>query len=358
VNLDPGYSTEGVLSVRAFAPEDATPQRIGRFMAAYVERLRSHGRVVAAGAGNMMPFSESTTVAAFEIPASLGNGQDVRTRAAYYVVTPGYAEALGLRLRAGRLLNSGDADGRVQRVMVNDEFVRQYLSPDRVIGLQLPPRRQGLPPMEIVGVVAAQRKAGNDQPVMPEMYAAASPAPGIGSEIDIVVKTAGDPGELAAEIRGLAREVDPTFVVGETTPLERRLGESVRRPRLAAAVLASLAAVTLALAAVGVYGVLSYSVSQRARELAVRSALGADRGRLLRMVIGEGLAITGIGAAAGIAAAAFVTRLLAAMLFGITPLDSPSFLMVPLLLVPVVLLACLWPAAAAARTDPSRVLRQ
>jgi putative ABC transport system permease protein len=358
IRVDPGYTAGCLLTVRAFAPENGTAQRTGRFMSEMVARLRADGRVIAAGAGNMMPFSDSLTVAAFDIPASIGNGRAVRTRALYYVVTPGYAEALELRLRAGRMLNATDATGSPQRVVINTEFVNQYLSPDRVIGTQLPPRRAGLPPVEIVGVVDPQRQAGNNQPVMPEMYAAAPAAPNIGPEIDLVVKTSGDPAALSDTVRQLARDVDSTFVIGETLPLEHRLSESVQQPRLAAAVLASLGGVTLLLAAGGVYGVLSYSVSQRRRELAVRAALGAERRQLLLMVIGEGVMVAAIGATIGLAASALVTDLMTAMLFGVAPHDPASFIVAPLLLLPVVVVACLWPAAVAARTDPSLVLRQ
>jgi len=358
LNIDQGYSPERVLSVRAFAPEDATPQRKGQFISALLGRLRGDGRVIAAGAGNMMPFSDSITVASFDIPASIGNGVAGRTRAAYFVVTPGYAEALSLRLRAGRILNESDANTSIQPVVVNEEFVRAYLSADRVIGLELPPPRAGRPAMQIVGVVAPQRNANYGEPVMPEMYVAAPAAPGFGPEIDLAVKTTGDPALLSDVTRRLARDIDPAFVVGETIPLEHRLGESLRQPRLAAAAIISLGVVTLLLAAVGVYGVLSYSVSQRARELSVRAALGAKRSSLLAMVVGDGLAVAAIGTMLGLGASALLTRLIAAMLFGVSPLDPTSFVVAPLLLLPVVVVASLWPAAIAARTDPARVLRQ
>jgi putative ABC transport system permease protein len=358
LNVDQGYSPQGVLSVRTFAPDAAPPQRIGQFISALNARLRADGRVVATGAGNMTPFSDSISVAAFDIPASIGNGHDVRTRAAYFVVTPGYAETLGLRLRAGRLLTESDVDAPVQRLVVNDEFVHAYLSPDRVIGVQLPPRREGSRPMEIVGVVAAQRNNNYGQPTMPEIYAAASAMSEIGPEIDFVVKVRDNPALLSEVVRHFAREIDPTFVVGETMTLEHRLGESVRQPRMAAAAIMSVGAVTLMLAAVGVYGVLSYTVSQRSRELSVRAALGAERRSLLLMVVREGLTVAAIGTVVGLVASAALTRLISAMLFGIGPLDLASFVAAPLLLLPVVVLACLWPATMAARTDPSLMLRQ
>jgi hypothetical protein len=315
--------------------------------------------VLAAGAGNMMPFNGGTTVTQFTIPAALGKGRDVQTRVAIYVVTPGYAEALSLRLRAGRLLDAGDVGSPLAKIVVNDEFVREYLAPDRVLGLVLPPRRAGLPSSEIVGVIATQYKDGNDKPVMPEMYTIASAAPRLGgNEIDVLIRTAGDPFALAETVRALAREVDPAMVVGETIPLDRRLQDSVSQPRFAAGLLAVLAAVALTLAAIGVYGVLSYSVSQRARELAIRAALGAGRRSLLTMVLAEGLAIAAAGGAAGLLISALLTRLMAALLFGVTPLDPVSFFAAPAALLPVAALACLIPAAAAARTDPSVMLRK
>lgn len=358
LNVDQGYSPEGVLSVRTFPPDNSTPQRNGQFISSLNARLRADGRVISAGAGNMMPFSDSISVVAFTIPAAIGKGQDVQTRAAYFVVTSGYAEALGLRLRSGRFLAESDVDAPVQKIVVNEEFARAYLAPDRVIGLQLPPRRAGGRPMEIVGVVAPQRNVNYGQSTMPEMYVAAPAQPAIGPEIDFVVRTSGDPSSLSEVVRQLARDIDPSYVVGDTMTLERRIGESVRQPRMAAAAIISLGVVTLLLAAVGVYGVLSYSVSQRSRELSVRAALGAERGHLLWMVVREGLTVAAIGTAVGLVVSAGLTRLMSAMLFGIGPFDPASFVAAPLLMLPVVVIACLWPAAIAARTDPARVLRQ
>ena len=182
--------------------------------------------------------------------------------------------------------------------------------------------------------------------------------PGIGPGIGFVVTATGNAPGWSEVVRQFARDVDPTFVGGETMTLERRIGESVRQPRMAAAAITSLGVVTMMLAAVGVYGVLSYSVSQRSRELSVRAALGADRRGLLLMVIREGLVVATIGTIIGLAASAGLTRLMSAMLVGIGPLDVASFVVAPLLLLPVVVLACLWPAAIAARTDPALMLRQ
>jgi putative ABC transport system permease protein len=140
--------------------------------------------------------------------------------------------------------------------------------------------------------------------------------------------------------------------------MERRVHDSVSQPRFAAALLSLFATVALMLAAIGVYGVLSYSVSQRSRELAIRSALGAGRRTLLRMVLGEGLLITAVGGAVGLAASALLTRLMTAILFGVTALDPVAFLLAPAALLPVAVLACLVPAAVAARTDPSVMLRR
>ena len=173
-----------------------------------------------------------------------------------------------------------------------------------------------------------------------------------------MVKVRDNPAALSESVRQFAREIDPTYVVGETMTLEHRLGESVGQPRMAAAAITALGVVTLLLAAVGVYGVLSSSVSQRTRELSVRAAFGAERRVLLLMVVREGLAVAAIGTMLGLATSAALTRLMSAMLFGIGPLDLASFAAAPLLLLPVVVLACLWPALIAARTDPSLMLRQ
>jgi ABC-type antimicrobial peptide transport system permease subunit len=153
------------------------------------------------------------------------------------------------------------------------------------------------------------------------------------------------------------REVDPSGAVDDVAPLAARMSASLGQPRFAAAVLGAFALVALALAATGLYGVLSYQVLQRRREMGVRAALGASRGMLVGLVIREGLMVTLAGLVLGVGAAVLLTRLMSGLLFGVKPLDLPSFLMAPLILLIVALLACLMPARRASRVDPAEALR-
>jgi ABC-type antimicrobial peptide transport system permease subunit len=145
--------------------------------------------------------------------------------------------------------------------------------------------------------------------------------------------------------------------MNDAVTLERRASDALSQPRFATTVLALFAGLALVLAAIGVYGVLSYSVSQRTRELAVRAALGATRGRLVRLVLGRGTLIAGCGTLAGLALAAGTTRVMASLLFGVTSFDSAAFGVAPLILMPVAVLACLTPALRASSVDPVRILK-
>jgi predicted lysophospholipase L1 biosynthesis ABC-type transport system permease subunit len=209
---------------------------------------------------------------------------------------------------------------------------------------------------EIVGVVGNVLKNGLDAKVQSEIYTPPQPGYEWPSEIHVVVRASGAPQPLLPVLRGLVTELEPAAAL-EVATLESKLAASVAQPRFAAATLLCFALVALALAATGLYGVLSYNVSQRRRELGVRAALGASRGDLVRLVLRQGLAVTAAGLLLGVAGAAALSRLLERLLFGVTPLDAVAFALAPAVLVPVALAACLLPARRAAGVEPSEALR-
>jgi ABC-type antimicrobial peptide transport system permease subunit len=178
----------------------------------------------------------------------------------------------------------------------------------------------------------------------------------LSDHFELVIRAAAAPGSLAPGVRAAVHDALPEAAI-ETVPLSQRVAESVDQPRFAAAVLVAFAVVALALASVGLYGVLSYSVSQRRRELGVRAALGAARPDLVRLVVREGLGATMTGLAAGLVAAIFLTRLMQGVLFGVSPLDLVAFAAAPTILIPIAVVACWLPASRAARTDPIEALR-
>ena len=359
VNVNPGYDPTNVLTGRVYlSGPAATAERRQQIVEAIVDRLRSSPGVLSAGAGSMAPLNPSTAVSGFDFRPSTG-AESVTARALYYVVTPGYAEALGLRRIEGRLLEPQDSTAAIQAMVVNDAFVKSYLNDGRPVAGR---RYQGLlaePKVttEIVGVVGSVLKDGLDRDARPEMYFAHSKTRGITREINLLIRTHGDPAALVPVLRAIVREVEPTAALGEAGTLASRVSASVAQPRFATAILAAFAALALTLAATGLYGVLSYNVSQRRREIGIRTALGATRGNVVALVVRQGLFATAAGLVVGVIAAALGARLLQPLLFGVSALDLPSFALMPAVLLVVALAACLVPARRAAVTDPAITLR-
>jgi putative ABC transport system permease protein len=209
-----------------------------------------------------------------------------------------------------------------------------------------------------VGIVGAVLKDGNDRRPEPEVYF----VHGTGNRrivgaVNVVMRTSVDPSRLAAAVRAVIKDTDHTATIGNVEPLADRLSMSIAQPRFATTVLLAFAGTALLLASIGLYGVLSYAVSQRRRELGVRAALGASRLQLLYLIVTEGLSVTLAGLIVGLVASAALTRFMRAALFGVGPLDATSFVAAPVALILVAMAACLRPAIHAASVDPARALR-
>jgi ABC-type antimicrobial peptide transport system permease subunit len=304
----------------------------------------------------MMPLGESSFLSGFEIP-SRDSGKPVLAQVLEYAVTPGYAEALGLRLREGRLLTDQDAASGTSAVLVNEEFARLYLPPGRTVGRLYPTGLGSSGKVaEIVGVVANVLKDGLTARPRPEIYLMLQNGMPM-REINLLVRTKGDPMAVAPVVRTFVTEEEPSAAIAEIAPLTRLISASVAQPRFALMVLGTFAILALLLAGGGLYAVLSYAVTQRRREFGVRSALGADRSALIALVLRQGMSVTSIGLVIGLTAAALLTRFLEGMLFGVTPLDGPAFAAAPVLLAVVAAAASIGPARRAAGTDPAEVLR-
>jgi putative ABC transport system permease protein len=366
-HVDAGYTADRVLAAEVYVPGYDTAQvgtpggvakaeHIGTLIATVLARVRATSTVTSAGAGNMMPLDGATQIAGFPAPWTAPGAAPATARSLTYQVTPGYAEALGLRLRRGRLFTDADQAAGTRAWIVNEEFARLYLPPDP-LGYRFEQKLDtGAVPNEIVGIVANVLKDGNDRKPQPEVYVIPRDSGRFSGRFEIVVRAWDNAAALAPGVRALLRELEPSAAV-ETVTLSQRVAASVDQPRFATTVLATFAMLALALASVGLYGVLSYSVSQRRRELGVRAALGAGKSDLVRLVIREGLGAATVGLAIGLVAAAALTRLMQGVLFGVAPLDAVSFAAAPLVLAIVAVLACLLPARRAASTDPAEALR-
>jgi putative ABC transport system permease protein len=361
LHVDSGYDPENVLVSEMFLPQgDGVEQGedMRAKVASIVERARALPAVSAAGAGNMMPLDAMSQIAGFPSPWTRPGATPSPARALQYVVTPGYAEALGLRLKGGRLFRESDLGSDVRPWIVNQEFARLYLPPEAIGYRWKVPATATTPERinEIIGVIANVLKFGNDAPPQPEYYMVPRAPTRFYGHVEIAVRTRPNSATLAPAMRDVIGTVAPAAAV-ETITLSKRFADSVDQPRFALTVMAALAVLAIALASVGLYGVLSYGVSQRRRELGVRAALGAARRDLLLLVVGDGLRVTAIGLGLGIVAAAALTRFMRSALFGVEPLDLASFLAAPVVLGVVATIACFLPARRAASTDPAEALR-
>ena len=277
--------------------------------------------------------------------------------AEFRVVSDGYFRALGIPLQAGRGFTEGDNADAPPVAMVNEKFVRQFFPNENPIGqhLRFPGRFQSERPTTIVGVVRAIHHAGLDQAPVAEMYFPYRQNPWPAQAI--VVRTAIAPEEMIATLRRALFEIDPTQAAFDIKTMEQRLDRSVAERRFNMRILTLFALVALALAAVGIYGVISYDVSQRTREIGIRMALGADRVSVHGLVVGRGFRLAVLGILLGIGAALATRKFLASLLFGISASDSFTIFVTGSLVLLIALLACWIPARRASGISPMEALR-
>jgi len=285
-----------------------------------------------------------------------------RPGTAFGMVTPGYFSTFGIRLLKGRTINQLDKPSNLKVVMVNEEFVNRYLKGvdplrQRLSIEQLIPGVARLgPPLEwqIVGVYRTVRSARMRRD-NPEVLVPFWQLPWPSAYID--VRTAQDPEQMTSSIATAVHRVDPQIALAVPRTMEQVRDLVLAEYRFTAILLTSFAAVALLLCALGVYGVMAFSVAQRSREIGLRIALGAGRSRILSLVLTEGLTLAGIGLVLGLIAAYFVGCVMRTMLFGIAALDPPAFITIALVLLAVALLACYLPARRAASIEPMDALR-
>jgi putative ABC transport system permease protein len=360
IRVDNGYRAEGVLVAAVELPGDTSEARTDEFIETTLRRLRTLPRVSAAGASAMIPLMPRTAVTGIALPQSIAGGKQTHGRALVYWITPGYAEAIGLRLKHGRFFERADVGAGRLLTIVNEEFVRQHLREGPVVGLTIPKllSEPANTTAEIVGVVGNVLKDGNDREPQPELYFVhGSHGQRIIGRVNLVIRTEGALTALAPEIRAIVAQIEPGALVERIEPLTMMVAASLETPRFAAGVMTAFATAALVLAAIGLYGVVSYGVSQRTRELGIRAALGAQRRDLVRLILREGLSMTATGIGLGMVGAALVTGLMRELLFGITPLDPITFALAPLVLFAAAIGACVGPALRAGATDPAATLR-
>jgi predicted permease len=355
MRVAPGFQAERAMAFRIPMHGDAyqNPQQIRDRMAQFQERLGTLPGVTAVAATTVLPLSGLSPMLSFSVEGAPPPPPNVNAEIGVASVTPEYFRAIGAGLRRGRLFTERDHTDAPRVAVINEAGVRRWFPNEDPIGKRV---NIGGPPREVVGVVADVLQWNPGQPADPQLFVPYDQRPA--RTIRIVVRSSGDPLALAAAIRAQIRSLDPDLAIGEFTPLEQLLSRSVARPRFYTSLLTLFAAVALALAGTGMFAVMSYMVSQRRREISIRMALGAYVGDVLRMIVGRALALAGLGAVLGMAAALAVGRVIRKQLFGVPLLDPITIGAVIGLLIVIAAGASFLPARRAARLDPATALRE
>ena len=358
-----GFDPRGVLTVRVALPDESysTNERIVSFYDRVAAAVRELPGVTAAGAVRSLPLGATIgdwglDVEGFvETPGRNAKGD-------WQVVTPGALEALGERVVSGRGFTVADRGDALQVALVNETMAARYWSDGNPIGRRIRMGADGTRPwITVVGVVEDVRHNGITATVKEKFYiphAQFHLSTGFAPQaMTLVVKTDGDPRELANPVRRVVAQLDPSLPVSGVRPMSEVVADTMAPSSFTGLLLALFAALAVVLAAIGIYGLLSYLVSQRTREIGIRMAIGASHRDVLSLVLRKGLLLTGCGVAAGLTLAFGATRLMQALLYGVGPLDLVTFAAVPAILLVVAVAASYVPAARAARVSPLLALR-
>ena len=358
--VDPGFRSDHLLTMDIALPGSKYPENTAqprRFFRELLDSVNSLPGVKTAGAVSILPLGANFDTAGAE-PEGFAHAPGQTPYPERYILTSGYFDAMKIRLVRGRFLTDADDEHAPLSVLLSETAAHSWWPDQDPLG-----RRVKLPGFDpspqpwrtVVGVVQDVKQAGLNSPHTMQVYL--PHAQYSTQDLTLVVRTDSDPLSLAGEIRHNLARLDPDLPVSNIASMDQVLDNSVASQRFSAALLGSLAGLGLLLAVVGVYGVLSYGVSQRTREIGIRMALGAARRDVLALVVSGGFKLLAIGVVVGTALALALTRLMANLLFGVTANDPLTFASIAVLLSAVVLLACLIPARRAAKVDPMVALR-
>jgi putative ABC transport system permease protein len=356
--IDLGFEPSQVLSARVSLPAARySPDARRDFIVRVEDRLRALPGVANAAFTISLPVQGSNWNSVFIVEKQPVPARSDLPSAAWTPVSPAYFQTMGIRLLHGRTFEASDRGGAPEAAVVNETFARRFFADGNALGQRI---KQGWPEdqtpwREIVGIVNDVKTSGVDQPAAMQAYLPLPQVPQLA--LTAVVRTLTDPARLAAEVERAIHEVDATLPVYDVRTMEQVIARGVAQQRLLTVLLVGFGAVALALAALGVFAVTAYSVSQRRHELGVRMALGADRGGVLRLVLGQALATCAVGVALGLAAALGVTRVLETLLYEITPYDAGTLGGITAILLLVAGIACYVPARRATLLDPVTALR-
>ena len=354
--IDPGYSRSNLLIAQLWLPDKVynTPERQARFASELLDRVRSLPAVQSAAITNCLPIVMHILVGV-DVKVPGGPASPSGENAPFVrAVTPGYFQTLGIGLLAGRYLEPRDDNGGA--VVVNRTFASRYFGDSSPVGRRMQFSIRGKQhEVEVVGVVPDTRDLKLQVQAQSEFYVAFASQPW--SFQDLAIRTAADPGQVAKALRVELAAVDRNLPLGPVGRMEKVLSNSVAMPKFDATLVGTFAALALLLAAVGIYGVIAYSVSLRTREIGIRVALGARPGDVVRMVLRRGLMPPLAGLAVGIPLALAATRALASLLYGVQPVDATTYAAVSAVVFATSVVAAWVPARRAMSVDPMAALR-
>jgi putative ABC transport system permease protein len=362
MNVDPGFSPQNVLTLNISLPESRyeSAHPMIAFEEQALERLSALPGVKSAGGIFGLPLGNGAIGGDFTVEGQAALAPGARPFIATKAVVGGdYFRAIGIPLLRGRTFDEHDSEDAPHVVIISQSLARHFWPHEEAIGKRLKPGFMNDAWCTVVGIVGDTKQYSLGETPSPSMYLpyAQAPVTFLMQDVTFVLRAGADPLSLVATARRAVQSVDPDLPVFDVASMDQLVYRSASAPRFNAALLGIFAALALVLAAVGIYGVMSYTVLQRTHEIGVRMALGAQESDVLQQVVRQGMLLAAGGITTGVAGAWVVTRFLSSLLFGVRPTDPMIFTLVPLLLAAVALVACLLPARRATKVDPVVALR-
>src|SRR6266480_409557 len=364
LDTDPGFKARNLLTMQlALNAEKDEGGKVLNFFNDLKARIAGLPGVESAAFSNGIPLGQ-TADTSFAIVGRPKPEVGKQPQTMLYITSPDYLQAMGIRLVKGRFFTAQDTQLSPRVAVIDETFARQQFPDQEPLGQRIAGDGKDNPDGEIVGVVAHVKHFGLDavERVEPQLYLPFNQAPDdmlpfLAPRMNLIIRTTADPLNITAAVRREVQALDPNQPVFNVSTMKQTLDQSLVTQRLSMTLLAFLATLALILAAVGIYGVMSYTVTQRQHEIGIRMAIGAQQRDVFKMVIGRGMILALIGVALGLAGAFGLTRLMATMLFGVAPTDTATFITIGLLLTVVALVACYVPSRRATKVDPMVALR-
>jgi putative ABC transport system permease protein len=363
IRVKPGFNPDKILTMRVGFPDGlyTTPEQIAGLHDRLMNELRSLPGISSYGSASPTPMSGGGIRVGFSVEGRPNpSGRQYPYDTSVMLVSSDFFRTLGAPIKEGRDFTARDSLRSAQVVIVNEAFAKRYFPGENPIGKRIDPSLnvlEGEPPMrEVIAVVSDFRSKRMGAEPQPEVYLHISQVPAMGS-MTLMLRAQGDPMSLAAAVRQEVSKLDRNLPIYNIKPFEEYVSDSVSQPRFNTLLLGAFAGVALSLTAIGLYGVVAYSISQRTQEIGIRMALGARAIDVLRLIIGQGMSLVLVGVAVGVAAALAATRLMAGLLFGVGASDPLTFASVAAGVTLIALLACYFPARRATKVDPMIALK-